>query len=217
MTQVSTEHHGEQGVAVANTRLLGVAQSIEMIHGGRVQAAQDDLPALPRGLHRLARRVALGAQDGDGLGRVLIVALPARARRDPGKITAEIVEHRRHDGVLVADRLLDVHPLDAAAVVGEALQRDDHVLVDLEGVGVTRDGRGAGAVEPEALACLRTDRDETLPVARLGECHHLRGGLIDQRLVVAHEIRDQHHLGQLAPRGLGGVIHRPDIALVEML
>ena len=53
---------------------------------------------------------------------------------------------------LLRDRQLDVDALDAVGVVAEARQRDHHVLVDLERVGVPGDGRGARAVEPE-LAC----------------------------------------------------------------
>ena len=55
---------------------------------------------------------------------------------------------------LLRDRQLDVDALDAVGVVAQALQRDHHVLVDLEGVGVLGDRGGARAVEPEALALL---------------------------------------------------------------
>jgi hypothetical protein len=37
---------------------------------------------------------------------------------------------------LVADRQLDVDALDAVAVLAHARQRNHHVLVELEGVGV---------------------------------------------------------------------------------
>ena len=48
---------------------------------------------------------------------------------------------------------------DATAVVGQAVERYHHVLVDLEGVGVCRDRRSARAVQPEALARLGADRE----------------------------------------------------------
>ena len=57
---------------------------------------------------------------------------------------------------------LDVDALDAVGVLAHARQRDHHVLVDLEGVGVLADRRGALAVEPELLARLGADGDEAL-------------------------------------------------------
>jgi hypothetical protein len=70
---------------------------------------------------------------------------------------------------LLRQRQLDVDPFDAVAVVAHARQRDDDVLVDLEGVGVLRDRGGAGAVEPELLARLGRDGDEALGAACVGQ------------------------------------------------
>ena len=67
---------------------------------------------------------------------------------------------------LVAQAELDVQPLDAFGVLAHARQRDHHVLVDLEGVGVLGNRRGALAVEPELLARLGTDRHEAFAVPR---------------------------------------------------
>jgi hypothetical protein len=68
---------------------------------------------------------------------------------------------------LVAQAQLDVDALDALGVLAHARQRDHHVLVDLEGVGVLGDGRRALAVEPELLARVGADGDEALAAALL--------------------------------------------------
>ena len=99
---------------------------------------------------------------------------------------------------LVAQRQLDVDALDAVGVLAHARQRDHHVLVDLEGVGVLADRRGALAVEPELLARLGADGDEALAAARVGDAHHLAGGARHRVGVVADDVADQHHLRQPA-------------------
>ena len=71
---------------------------------------------------------------------------------------------------LVAQAQLDVDALDALGVLAHARQRDHHVLVDLEGVGVLADGRGALAVEPELLARVGADGDEALAARGCWRC-----------------------------------------------
>jgi len=155
-----------------------------------VEPFQDRLPACAYPLHGVSRGLTLGLQDGARLVRAFVVARRARL----GHLRVQIVEDRRQDGVLVLDRLLDVDALDAPAVVGEPVERDDHVLIDLEGVGMARDGRRARAVEPETLASLGTDGDEALAVTPFGDGDHLFGGRADGCFVVADQIGDQHHL-----------------------
>ena len=96
------------------------------------------------------------------------------------------------------------------------VQRDHHVFVDLEGVGVLGDRGGAGAVEPEFLARLRADRDEAFADARVGHAHHFRGGLRHRVFIVADDVAEQHHLRQHAALGLGGVADRAQVALVQV-
>ena len=76
---------------------------------------------------------------------------------------------------LLRRRQLDVDALDAVGVLAHARQRDHHVLVDLEGVGVLGDRRGALAVEPELLARLGADGDEAFAAARSWRCAPPRG------------------------------------------
>ena len=94
-------------------------------------------------------------------------------RRPAGSVAAQEFGQRIEQLQLVADRQLDVDALDAVGVVAQARQRDHHVLVDLEGVGVPGDGGGARAVEPEFLARLGEYRDEALAAARVGDAHDL--------------------------------------------
>ncbi len=121
---------------------------------------------------------------------------------------------------LVAQRKLDVDALDAQGVLAHARQRDHHVFVDLEGVGVLADRGGALAVEPEFLARFRADGHKAFAAARVGHANHFAGGAGHRVGVVAHDVADQHHLGQaVAARvalALGGVAHRFQIAVVQV-
>src|SRR5690606_21350903 len=73
---------------------------------------------------------------------------------------------------LVAERQLDVDAFDGVGVLAHAIERDHHVLVDLESVGVPRDRSGAGAIGPEYPARIGIDGDETLARAAVGDAHH---------------------------------------------
>ena len=118
---------------------------------------------------------------------------------------------------LVLRRQLDVDALDAVAVVAHARQRDHHVLVDLEGVGVARDGGGARAVEPEFLACFGVNRDEAFGRAQVANAHDFRGSRHHCLFVVTDEVADQHHLRPTMALGLGRVADGLHVALVEVL
>ena len=128
----------------------------------------------------------------------------------------EILGQGVEQAQLVLDRQFDVDALDAVAVVAQPRQRNHHVFVDLEGVGVLGDGGGAAAVQPEALARFRGNGDEALAVARIGQPHHLAGGFRHCILVVRYEVRNQHHLGPALAFGLGHIGHRAHIAPVQM-
>jgi hypothetical protein len=108
---------------------------------------------------------------------------------------------------LVADRQLDVDALDPVAILAHAWQRNHHILVQLEGVGVARDGGGARAIQPEFPARLGVDSDEAFGTAQVAHAHHLRGGVHHRRLVGSDDIADQDHF-----RPSGGF--RPALGLV---
>ena len=149
------------------------------------------------------------------LGRrdVLRVLALAQRQRAGGQEAVQRVEQRE----LVAQAQLDVDALDAQRVLAHALQRDHHVLVHLERVGVLGDGGGALAIEPELLARVGADGDEALARARVGHAHDLAGGARDGVLVGADDVAEQRHLGQAAALALGGVAHRAQVAVVQVL
>jgi hypothetical protein len=73
-----------------------------------------------------------------------------------------------HQLQLVLDRQFDVDALDAVGVFAHAVQRDHHVFVDLEGVGVLGDGGGARG--PARISCaLRADGNEAFAHAGIGQ------------------------------------------------
>ena len=131
----------------------------------------------------------------------------------PSKKASSRVDQRQ----LVAQAQLDVDALDALGVLAHPRQRDDDVLVDLEGVGVLADRGGALAVEPELLARLGADGDEAFARARVGQAHDLAGGARHRIGVVADDVAEQHHLRQAAAFALGRVADRLEVAIVEML
>ena len=92
------------------------------------------------------------------------------------RLAAQVRFQRVEQLQLVRERELDVDALDGVRVLAESLERDHHVFVDLERVGVARDGRGLRAVAPERLARLGAGRREAFavpqrsPVARRPRC-----------------------------------------------
>ena len=117
---------------------------------------------------------------------------------------------------LVLDRQFDVDALDAVAIVAHARQRDDDVLVELEGVGVAGDGGGARAVEPEFLARVGIHCDEALGRAKVAHAHDLRSGGHHRRFVMTDDVAEQDHLGTPVSLGLGRIADRPHVAFVEV-
>ena len=115
---------------------------------------------------------------------------------------------------LVTQRQLDIDTLYAVGVLGHARQWDDHVFVDLEGIGVTTDGGGAFTVQPKLFTRLGADRHKALTRSGIGQADDLRGSTCHRISIVASDIAKQHHIGQAATLGLGGVAHSLQIATV---
>ena len=190
---------------------------------------------LPVGLHHVqfvqpvAPQRAHLAQQGDGLLHAVfqqfcarnlagIVAL-AQRQLPLGEEGFQRVQQLE----LVAQRQLDVDALHALGVLAQTVQRDDHVLVDLEGVGVAGNGRSALAVKPELLARVSAHGHKALAAARVGQAHHLAGGARHGVGIVTHDVAHQHHLGQAAAArslgtlALGGIAHGLEVAVVQVL
>ena len=117
---------------------------------------------------------------------------------------------------LVADREFDIDAFDRIRVLTEALQRDDHVLVDLEGVGVLGDRRRAGAVQPKLAARLGIDGNEPFASARVGDAHHIGGGHRHRVFIFPDDVAKQDHLRQCAAFRFGAIADGAQITLIEM-
>ena len=111
------------------------------------------------GAEQVAPARADARQQFAGLGAPAQIDVRGLARLD---LAGEIFIQRIEQFELVADRQFDVDALDGVGVFAQPLERNDDVLVDLEGVGVLGDRCGAGAIEPELAARLGAYRDEAL-------------------------------------------------------
>ena len=105
---------------------------------------------------------------------------------------------------------------NAVGVISQAIKRNDHVFVDLEGVGVFGDGCRSGAIQPEFFARVRRHRDEAFTVTRIGEPHHCTGGFHRGVFIVRNNIANQYHFRPLIAPRFCGVTHRFQVALVQM-
>ncbi len=209
-------HAVEEGAAVARVGCRGGdTERFEMGFGvgeRQVEVVEQPLPAFAHRSDGVQRRLPLVADEHG----VVEVGVAAVQRQVAGEELGEGVAQ----GQLVIDRQFDIDALDAVAIVAHARQRNDDVLVELEGVGVARDGGGARAVEPELLARVGIDGDEAFGRASVAHPYDFRRGGHHRRIVVADQIADQHHLwapGFLAlALGLGGVADGLHVALVEV-
>lgn len=178
----------------------------------RVEMVQQVLPARAGGAQQLLRLLhAVFQQFGAGN----LVGVVSAAERQVG--AREERQQRVCQLQLVLDRQLDVDALDAVGVLAHARQRDHHVFVDLEGVGVLGDGGGARAVQPELLARLGAHGDEAFAALAVGQADDFRGGARHGIVVVADDVADQHHLREGVALALGGIADRAQVALVQVL
>nr|GEU28526.1 hypothetical protein [Tanacetum cinerariifolium] len=193
------------------------AQRGQLAGDGRqrfVELGQQEGPArMHLGQQRLRLLRTVAQHLGVAHGVVVHVVVLAHRQIASGKKCLQFIDQLQ----LVLDRQLDVDALDAVRVLAHAVQRDHHVFVDLEGIGVAGNGGRAGPVEPEFLARLGADGHEAFAHAGVGNADHFGGGQCHRVLVVAHDVAEQRHLGQHAALGLGGVADRAQVALVQVL
>ena len=115
------------------------------------------------------------------------------------------------------NRKFDIDALDAVRIFAQAFQRNHHVFVDFEGVGVLGDGGGAGAVEPEGFALFRRCGNKAFAVAGTRQFADVLGSSLHLCFVVRHHIGNQHHFRAAFAGGLGGIAHGADVPPVQML
>ena len=175
---VTAQHQVQQAIVGADRGLLGFAEYIGVRARGIVHAIEQARPARAHPCQMLARKIELGLENRAALVAGLVVAVLPQL----SEIARKMLDERVDALDLVRDRLFDVDALDAGVVFDQAVQRDHHVLVDLERIGVRRDRRGARTVVPETSARFRADRDETLAVAGVHDRHQVRRDLRDSSL-----------------------------------
>ncbi len=130
-----------------------------------------------------------------------------------GKKTAQFSQQCQ----LVLDRQFDIDTLDAVGVFPHPVQRNHHVFIDLESVGMFGNGGGAGTIEPELLARFRRNRNEALADMLIGHADNFGCGLRDCVLIISDDVAEQGHFRQHATLGLGRITDCAQVALVQML
>ena len=153
------------------------------------------------------------SSSADGMSsRVLALA---QRQRPPAKKRLERVEQRELVARCDSSMLMRSMP---SRVLAQALQRNHHVLVDLERVGVLGDGGGARAVEPELLARLGADGDEAFAARARWPCAPLREAARATASSSSPTMSPNSTIfGQAAALALGGVADRAQVALVQVL
>ena len=194
----------------AGTQAVILQLRKQRIHIGQPTSPERaHLPQQSQGLlHTVAQQL--------GTGNVVGIVCFAQRQIALLKKSLQCIAQRQ----LVAQTQLNVDALDAIGVLGHAGQRNHHILIHLEGVGVLADGRCALAIQPEFFAGLGADGHKAFATAAVGNAHHLAGGTGHGIGIVAHDVPHQHHFGH-AGRGdalaLGGIAHRLQVAVVQML
>jgi hypothetical protein len=209
LVQLHALEHG--GLRIAPDRRRVHAESLEVgahVRRQRVEVGEDEFPAIGHPLQQQQRLLGTVAEERGAID------LGIGVQR---QLAREELRQARGELQLVGNRELDVDALDAVGVLAQLVERDHHVLVDLEGIGVPGDGGGARAVEPEALPLLWRHGHEALAVARVGDAHHVRGRLAHRVLVVAHDVGDEDHARAPTALRLGGIADRLHVALVQVL
>ena len=120
-------------------------------------------PALPLGLDAGDQRQGLTDSIFQQFGRrnFIRVIMPPQRQAALAEKGFQFVAQLE----LVAQAQLDVDALNTIGVFSHARQRNHHVLVDLERVGVLGDGGRPLAVQPEFFSRLGADSNKTLAIA----------------------------------------------------
>ncbi len=166
-----------------------------------------------RGVDQFFRLVHAVFQQFGG-GNIVAVRIFALAQRQIA--LGEKAAQFRQQGQLVLDRQFDIDALNAVGVFPHAIQRNHHVFVDLERVGVLGNRSGAGAVKPEFFACFGADRNKAFADAGVGDTDHFGCCLRHRVFIIADDIAEQGHLRQYATLGLGRITDGAQIALIQM-
>ena len=179
------------------TALAGLDAFGEIGRGVAVHGGAHFLPAGPDAGREVAREGDAGTLVERGVG--------------------EALDEGARDADLVLEGELDVDALDLVGVFAETLERNDDVLVELEGVGVLGDGCRAGALLPVGLAIGGRAGDEARAAAGARHFTAAFGHGVEVGFVVGDDVGEKHHLGHAAALELGTVADGAHVAPVDVL
>ena len=153
---------GEQGLQwLAQLQFPAGAQAVVLQL--RKQAVHLVQPTLPLGAHASYQCHCLGHALLHQLcrGHIGRIVGLAHGQVAAGQKLLQAIAQRN----LVAKAQFNIDALNAVGVFSHARQRNHHVFVDFEGVGVLADGRRFFTVQPKLLARLRADGDKAFATA----------------------------------------------------
>ena len=113
-------------------------------------------------------------------------------------------------------RQLDIDTLHAIAIVAHARQRNHHVFIQFEGVGMFGNRGGACTIQPEFFACFGRNSNKTFATAQIGQPDNFRCGLGDRIFIITHHVGQQYHFWSCCPFGFGRVAHGFEIAVIQV-
>ena len=128
------------------------------------------------------------------------------------QVVFERIEHFK----LVVDRALDVERFAAERVFADLVERNHHVFVELEGVGVCADGRRLAAFVPEGKARFGCFGDKTFAVDLGAKVDYAADGFFESGFVAADDVAHNHHLGIVSALTLDRIVNRFQIAVVKV-
>ena len=166
-----------------------------------------------------ARTYGLNELEGLGNGRIqkqLFGNSGGKCRLSKRNVTAQIAFECIKHFELVVNRALDVERFTAERVFTDFVERNHHVFVELEGVGVRTDGCCFAAFMPEGKARLRRLGDKTFAVDFGAKVNHSTDGFFKRGFVVADDVSHDHHLGIIATFALDRIVDCLQVAVVEM-
>ena len=97
----------------------------------------------------------------------------------------------------IFNRQFNIQMFNSVRIVPQPIQRNHHVFINFEGIGVLGNRCRAGTVQPEFFTCISRDCDKPFPVARIGEPHDLASGLHHGIFIIRNNVTNQHHFRTL--------------------
>ena len=167
-------------------------------------------PACADGLHQFER-----LRNG-GFQQKFLRNARRQRRFTERNVAVQVVFERIEHFKLVVDRALDVERFAAERVFADLVERNHHVFVELEGVGVCADGRRLAAFVPEGKARFGCFGDKTFAVDFGAKVDYAADGFFESGFVAADDVAHNHHLGIVSALTLDRIVNRFQIAVVKV-